>query len=478
MSVNSLSFLAFAAFLAAAYNLRRALGWRQTVLFIANLAFLATFVSDPLALVPLGAFLAAGYAGVYVTARGIPGWAHAALIGGLIVLFCWIKQYIFMPGTGLLAFSYTTIGMSYVLFRLLHLVIDAASDDVVRGIGPIGYLNYLLNFTCLVSGPIQRWQDFAAQQQAAERPVLDSVIMGTALRRIVVGLFKTVVLSAFLADLQGDAAALLSQPADTIHRAAAAAAATGLYTIYLYLDFSGYCDIVIGIGRFFRLELPENFNQPFQADNFLDFWSRWHMTLTDWFKTYLYNPVLKVVLTRYPTPGNEPVIATGMFFFTFFLIGLWHGQTAAFIAYGLLLGFGAASNRLWQFGLQSRLGRRGYRDLAGKRLYSEVARGLTFTWLSISLVCFWMPGAQMSDMPAWLGPAGVATFIPASVLLWIVGINLTTVMLKWLGVRPYGDVVSVPAPKRLYQAAAYAVMLFGVVLLSKSGLKPFIYAQF
>jgi D-alanyl-lipoteichoic acid acyltransferase DltB (MBOAT superfamily) len=478
MMVNSLSFLGFALAFAAAYNLISAQWWRQTILLIANLGFLASFVGNWQALLPFAAFLVLGYAAVRVTLRGISALAHAAIILAVIVLFCWLKRYAFMPASTFLDFSYTTIGLSYILFRLLHLIIDAASDDLASPLGPVGYLNYLLNFTSLVSGPIQRWPDFAAQQQAAGRPPLDMAIAGAALERIILGMFKTIVIGGYVSGLQGDAALLLGQPMGVLAKVGVAVAATALYTIYLYADFSGYCDIVIGLARFFRLKLPENFNRPFLSENFLDFWGRWHITLSEWFKTYLYNTASKAVMARNPTIGSSPLLAVGMFFFTFFLIGLWHGQSSAFVAYGLLLGLGAASNRLWQVTAQKRLGKKGYKALAANAAYREIARGLTFTWLSVSLICFWTDGARLAETPAWLGAAGVALFVPVSIAVWILAITVAHALHDRLAPAPLGEPAALTPTMRIYKGAACATMLYVVVLFAKSGLKPFIYAQF
>jgi D-alanyl-lipoteichoic acid acyltransferase DltB (MBOAT superfamily) len=77
------------------------------------------------------------------------------------------------------------------------------------------------------------------------------------------------------------------------------------YPLYLYSNFSGYIDVVIGIARFLRMRLPENFNRPFSSDNFLNFWSRWHITLSEWLKTYVHNPLLLNLMRRYPAPGLQ-----------------------------------------------------------------------------------------------------------------------------------------------------------------------------
>src|SRR5262250_2889257 len=99
-------------------------------------------------------------------------------------------------------------------------------------------------------------------------------------------------------------------------------------------------DVVIGIGRFYGFRLPENFDRPFAAGNFLEFWTRWHITLSNWFKVYVFNPGLRALAARVETPRAMPYLGVLAYFVTFLLMGVWHGSTRAFVIYGLLLGAG------------------------------------------------------------------------------------------------------------------------------------------
>jgi alginate O-acetyltransferase complex protein AlgI len=86
--------------------------------------------------------------------------------------------------------------------------------------------------------------------------------------------------------------------------------------------------------------LPENFDRPFSSDNFLNFWSRWHITLSEWLKTYVHNPLLLNLMRRYPSPALQTCWGVLAVFVTFFLIGVWHGQTLVFVFFGVLQGLG------------------------------------------------------------------------------------------------------------------------------------------
>ena len=197
------------------------------------------------------------------------------------------------------------------------------------------------------------------------------------------------------------------------------------YTFYLYCNFSGYTDIVIGLARFYRLELPENFNRPFSATSFLEFWSRWHMTLSGWLKTYVYNPLVLALMARFPSAAAAPWLAVAGFFVTFFLIGLWHGQTSEFVVYGVVLGLGVSVNKLYQLEMARYLGRKRYRALTEVLLYRTAARGLTFTWFTFSLVFFWGNWAVIDQLADGLGVTGTALaaalLIPGAGILLAIG---------------------------------------------------------
>ena len=120
--------------------------------------------------------------------------------------------------------------------------------------------------------------------------------------------------------------------------------------VFLYSNFSGYIDIVIALARLMRVRLPENFDRPFSASSVLDFWNRWHITLSNWLKTYVYNPLLMALMRRILILIVEPFLGVFSFFVTFFLIGLWHGRTSEFVFFGVLTGAGCRSTSFGSWG--------------------------------------------------------------------------------------------------------------------------------
>jgi D-alanyl-lipoteichoic acid acyltransferase DltB (MBOAT superfamily) len=190
----------------------------------------------------------------------------------------------------------------------------------------------------------------------------------------------------------------------TVYYAAAAAAYTG----YLYFNFSGYMDIVIAVGALFNQQLPENFNKPFAARSFLEFWNRWHMTLSEWFKIYLFTPLMRVLATNFQSPSMLPYLGVFAFFVTFLVMGVWHGTTLVFVIYGLLMGAGASVNKMWQVQLGQGLGKKRYQALARQPLYIYLCRGLTFSYFTVAVTCLWVDMAQLEGLVARLGIIGLS----------------------------------------------------------------------
>ncbi len=118
------------------------------------------------------------------------------------------------------------------------------------------------------------------------------------------------------------------------------------YAFQLFFDFSGYTDIAIGTARLMGIKLPENFNHPYLKPNLTQFWSNWHMTLTQWFRAYFFNPVTRALRSA-SKPVSIPVIIFITQLGTMLLIGLWHGVSFNFILFGLWHGIGLFIHNRW-----------------------------------------------------------------------------------------------------------------------------------
>jgi len=409
MSLTSPLFFGFLAAVIVAFNATESVLLRRLVLGLANAVFIASYLTDYVQAVPLLGFLLLGYAWVLI----LRIWksALALTLGVLSVLACYVflKRFSFFDDLGHLPFPYLTIGLSYILFRILHLMVDIRSADVAEPIGPFTFFRYSCNFLCFVSGPIQRFQDFRAADGSVAVE-LDSQNVYRAFSRIVTGYLKFVIIAATAEYAFSFLKPQLLHGGDLPFAKLCAiyAAAACLYTVYLYYNFSGYMDIVIGTGSLLGQELPENFDKPFSARTFLEFWQRWHMTLSQWFKLYLFNPLVMSLMSLAPAPALTPYLGVLAFFITFLIMGIWHGTTVVFVVYGLLMGAGASINKFWQLACAERLGKKRYRMLCETSTYVYLSRGITIAYFVLALTCLWMPELKdFAHLVANLGAMGI-----------------------------------------------------------------------
>jgi alginate O-acetyltransferase complex protein AlgI len=451
----SFQFVIFGLALAILSNFSRSRIWRSSVLLIASVAFLALLAGNPITLLPLAGFLLLGYICVAMLQRGLS--THAVwCILAVIFVYIWLKKYTFLPSGIFFRDPYFTLGLSYIFFRVLHLVIESGDGAQTRSIKLHEYLLYSLNLTTFVSGPIQRYDEFV-RDQFAESPIpLGMRVIGLQLERIVRGFFKVNVLAMLLHSMQEDALARLSQPLPVEAKLPSAFLLAVVYPFFLYANFSGYIDIVIALARLMRVRLPENFDRPFSASSFLDFWNRWHITLSSWLKTYVYNPLLVALMRRISSLSFEPFLGVISFFVTFFLVGIWHGRTSEFAIFGVLQGGGVAVNKLWQIWLAGKIGRKAYKKLASNAIYVVLGRGLTFTWFAFTLFWFWANWAQINDV---LTAIGVVQWMAVWLAIWL---SATIVLAAWEAVRV--AVLSIKTSEGPILTSRYARVVFASTL--------------
>lgn len=455
MNSASFQFVLFGLLVAALSNLSRSRVWRSIVLLLASIAFLGLLAHNPLVFLPLAGFLLLGYANLILIERG---WTRSVVWSILTVIFVyvWLKKYTFLPEGTFLHYPYFTLGLSYIFFRVLHLIIETGDSREKRHIGLGSYLLYMLNFTTLISGPIQRYDEFARDQFASEPIALGPRVIGLQLERIVRGFFKVNVLAMLLHAMQQDALVQMSQPLPPSLKLYAAFRLLIVYPLFLYSNFSGYIDIVIALARLMRVRLPENFDRPFAASSVLDFWNQWHITLSTWFKTYVYNPLLIALMRRISSLALQPFWAVFCFFMTFFLVGIWHGRTSEFVIFGVLTGGGISINKLWQLRLTRVLGRKRYKALANNFIYVTFGRGMNFVWFAFTLFWFWGNWKQIDRV-----------FAALSVVQWLgvwltAGLFATVVLASWEWLR--GALLSIKTADGPVLTSRYARVVYASAL--------------
>jgi D-alanyl-lipoteichoic acid acyltransferase DltB (MBOAT superfamily) len=229
------------------------------------------------------------------------------------------------------------LGFSYIAFRLIHALRDKQTGRLPELTLP-EFTTYVVFFPSLAAGPIDRAERFAQDLRKDFALTQDETLLGG--QRILLGLFKKFVIA--------DALALIALN-DAL---AAQVRTTGwmwillyAYAFQIYFDFSGYTDIAIGIARLAGVKLPENFTAPYNKPNLTQFWNSWHMTLTQWFRSYFFNPFNRWI-RGYKNIPAWAMILTGQAA-TMCLIGLWHGVTLNFILWGLWHGLGLFLQNRW-----------------------------------------------------------------------------------------------------------------------------------
>ncbi len=402
LNVSGVEFLTAALAGAAQFFWLPAARLRRLAWAAGSLAALWLVLPDPASRLALAAFLLSGY-GTALVLRRRPS---ALLLGGylalLVAAFLLLKRYavvgwalpVRLRGVAL-AHVVRITGLSYILFRQIHFLVDAAQGQI-EAPSLWTYLNYQLNVFTLLAGPIQRYQDFAAQWSRLapvhETPheLLDDC------RRLLWGVLKLALIAPFFYrgwdELQGT---LLHASDFGWKYLAEFPVVFYFYPIYLYCNFSGYCDIVIAAGRLFGMRFPENFDRPWLARDVIEFWTRWHITLGTWIRDYLFMPLYKPLVERWPRRARSFVWPA--YFLAFAVAGVWHGTTMNFLLYGVWQGLGISVNKLYESWLLARRGRQGLQDHLLSRPVRRAAVFLNLQFQCVSMLIF----SQRDPLRAW-----------------------------------------------------------------------------
>jgi D-alanyl-lipoteichoic acid acyltransferase DltB (MBOAT superfamily) len=287
MAVCSLAFLFFCGVLVIVYHLAPGKLLRQVILACASVGFLIPLVPNLSSWEWFGAMLGGTYL-TLVAVRARPRGAIVAIgIGLVLALFLYLKQYRlvadFIPfpnAWDIRLHPVEVVGLSYMTFKFIHMLIDQWQGQLV----PFSlwrYLNYQLSFFTIVAGPIQRYNDFVRYWEEMDLQPSETRESLLLWIRILTGMIKVGLLSAYVQSTY-------PSPLHAAFNVRQALLTFYAYPVYLYLNFSGYTDIVIGAAGLLGFRLPENFNRPWLSRNVLDFWDRWHITLTHWIRDYIF----------------------------------------------------------------------------------------------------------------------------------------------------------------------------------------------
>ncbi|MFC1878695.1 MBOAT family O-acyltransferase [Chloroflexota bacterium] len=303
---------------------------------------------------------------VYFLGKAIPGSAHPRRLAflsitlnlGLLAFFKYLDFFIHSASSALQFLGLEMqpaalglllpIGISFYTFQAISYTTEIYRRKLTPAGSFLDFSLYMAFFPKLIAGPLIRPQRFLAQLETG-RGVFPRQQMAPALQLLLLGLFKKIVIADSLASL-----------ADVAFRAADFPGAGlsfptplyiqgfYLYAFQIYADFSGYTDIALASAGLLGFELPENFRQPYLAATVTDFWNRWHISLTQWFREYMFFPLSRSMLkaTRRAYPRLVQISAN---LITMAVIGLWHGAAWSFIAWGAWHGILLSFERLLKY---------------------------------------------------------------------------------------------------------------------------------
>jgi alginate O-acetyltransferase complex protein AlgI len=383
-----------------------------------------------------------------------------------------LNSLLHLGGVALLPVPHITLplGISFFTFHALSYIIDVYRRKWKSATDPTDVALYIFFFPQLIAGPILRWG--AIGPQLRQRTVSRDVF-ADGIRRFVGGLAKKVLIANAVA-----------VPADQIFSLPASELSTpdawlGIlcYTLQIYFDFSGYSDMAVGLGKMFGFEFLENFRFPYLAESVRDFWRRWHISLTTWFRDYLYIPL----------GGNR--ISPGRTYLNlvtvFFLCGFWHGANLTFVVWGLYHGAFLALERtrlgVWQAKLPRSL----------RHLYTILV--VMMGWVLFRANTFTAAGYffralfGLSAVPAFAGTNGRYNMTNLDVWAVILGILFSGPLWNWMLTLCARSGQWFPRASRpVIQAfgsaleiiLVVAVMLIVAVSVAGNTYNPFIYFRF
>jgi D-alanyl-lipoteichoic acid acyltransferase DltB (MBOAT superfamily) len=417
MEICSIGFLLACAGIVIVFHLLPVAGLRRFFLGVVNGLFLVPFVPNLQSWIWMVIFLGGTY-GALALVRARPRrmlvWTTIVVV---VALFVYVKRYSFIPAVvpvelwwAVWTEPMAVVGLSYMLFKFIHMLVDEWQGQL-SPFTFLSYLNYQLAFFTLVAGPIQRYNDFKRGWDEMDRQPAEARDSWLAWNRVLIGMVKMRVLAPLVlyASSQAHERMNLGDPNKALYSLIVFYA----YPVQLYFNFSGYTDAAIGSARLLGFQLPENFNRPYLARNVLDFWNRWHMSLTHWIRDYVFMASYKAAATKFPRWARS--WSYGLLFLALFITGIWHGTTSGFIVFGVLNGIGAAVNRAYGDVLKAVLGRAGVERYLGNRLIRLLAIVATFHYVCFCHLAFssgirWSAWAAFTDVmqQVWQIVSGLA----------------------------------------------------------------------
>ena len=415
-------------------------------------------------------------AGLFVSGRKGVLYVAVAVNLGVLGVFKYLTFLVRtvnqLPGVAIAVPSIVLpVGISFFTFQGLSYVIDVYRNERLKSTRFRDVLLYIALFPQLVAGPIVRYED-VADEIKSRRHTLEQLANG--LRRFIIGLSKKLM----IADVCGSVVTLIYSAESSALDSRTAWLAAVCYLIQIYFDFSGYSDMAIGLGLCFGFHFKENFNYPYISANIQEFWRRWHISLSTWFREYLYIPLGGNRKGKAKTYRNKLMV--------FFCTGLWHGANWTFIIWGLWHGFFIvaedAAKKLFGLGKHGK-NRRNPVETVLKHLYTLLVVLIGFVIFRADNMgqAFSMFGAMFSGIraSAQTGLLLAQCLTPLTMFALLFGLVGSTPVLPMVCRKAEQQTGSVYVCLRvLSYVGALVLLLVDILHLSAASYVPFIYFQF
>ena len=415
-------------------------------------------------------------AGLFVSGRKGVLYVAVAVNLGVLGVFKYLTFLVRtvnqLPGVAIAVPSIVLpVGISFFTFQGLSYVIDVYRNERLKSTRFRDVLLYIVLFPQLVAGPIVRYED-VADEIKSRRHTLEQLANG--LRRFIIGLSKKLM----IADVCGSVVTLIYSAESSALDSRTAWLAAVCYLIQIYFDFSGYSDMAIGLGLCFGFHFKENFNYPYISASIQEFWRRWHISLSTWFREYLYIPLGGNRKGKAKTYRNKLIV--------FFCTGLWHGANWTFIVWGLWHGFFIvaedAAKKLFGLGKHGK-NRRSPIETVLKHIYALMVVLIGFVIFRADNMgqAFSMIGAMFSGIraSAQTGLLLAQCLTPLTMFALLLGLVGSTPVLPMVCRKAEQQTGSVYVCLRvLSYVGALVLLLVDILHLSAASYVPFIYFQF
>lgn len=236
-------------------------------------------------------------------------------------------------------YKFGFLGISYITFKVMQILVEI-KDNMIKDVNFIDYLSFMIFFPTLSSGPIDRSRRFIKdiEKTISKNEYLDN--LGKGIEYILQGLVYKVILSQLIFDKIN----IISEATYTFENLTIY---MYLYGFYLFFDFAGYSLMAVGVSKIFGIDTPMNFNKPFLAKDMKDFWNRWHMSLSHWFRDFVFS---RLVFAMFKKKIFKSSLTTAMvaYIVNMTLMGVWHGLNFSYLLYGLYHGIILAITEYFQ----------------------------------------------------------------------------------------------------------------------------------